>query len=708
MIDVPVRVKEALRDGGYRKNYRIDVLKGNNQWEHYGEISKGDGVNDGKLILRENGKYKLNFENLPTFTFKPVLKRSGGEELFQLGNADDGYSETVRAAKNDYFEVYFRFNDSDGNMYTDGSIIVEVLKLNENPETDFTITNDNLVDGTVRLDERMNSGDEFKFGLCEGSSIEFEYFGFDNIKNRNIKITLDVQYKDENAQLQWYSIPMGFYTVDTCQRQASTGIFKVTGYNNLKSKYLDAKANKSLVNIANNWSWGRGIPKTLDALVREALDGYEVKAETKMTPVYNIGLNYDWRNIQHPYTYRWTEYDDSGNPTGYVIDYMTADWGIDFAERNSNDNEYYMRLTFDMTKFYDNAHNNCHLLDAKISSDGKTINDVINANIKLMYHLSNRSNDVQYEYGDESETNPLKMKGYYDSGYVLISKFSVHSTFYDYYCILRDSGALPDIALPVWFYRHATSDEKHYITAEEREQARQNAIAILSNMDISLFRADTTRMGAMTIENGNDIAGWADVTLRQLKGALLETEGLIGNVGRTDGLFNGVTVNRGHLLPSDALYPNNSLLPTSDAEHPQPSSYSTLWLEDGNVQTIKYLIITYKGLDGDGNEKEYKLQRTVNTHGTTNYNMSDNWLFRNLVWTAEQVAVYADLLVEKLRPIKWTPFELWGAGLPYLEVGDEIEVATKEHSYTSYIFQRQLKGIQNLEDNYVNGQLDIY
>jgi glycosyltransferase involved in cell wall biosynthesis len=99
---------------------------------------------------------------------------------------------------------------------------------------------------------------------------------------------------------------------------------------------------------------------------------------------------------------------------------------------------------------------------------------------------------------------------------------------------------------------------------------------------------------------------------------------------------------------------------------------------------------------------------TVNSDGTTDYYMDDNWLLKNLVWTPAQIDTLASSLVDKLKKVKWFPFEMWAAGLPYLETGDELEITTKSGTYTSYILQRQLQGIHNLQDTYINGQLDIF
>ena len=205
--------------------------------------------------------------------------------------------------------------------------------LNDDGSVDFTIDNNTLVSETVKFDERMCSGDTIKFGLCEGSSLEFQYFDHESIRGRRIYSEIEVEYIDatpswvlkktysstdkqytvtrdgaykisvnvpsgvssftvgygivrdgvellyaliagaesqehnlkvgdiirvktvshvsfsdvileEATTDKWYTIPMGFYEVDKCPMQYSTGIRKVTAYNKLKAEYLDQKANE--------------------------------------------------------------------------------------------------------------------------------------------------------------------------------------------------------------------------------------------------------------------------------------------------------------------------------------------------------------------------------------------------------------------------------------------------------------------------------
>ena len=113
----------------------------------------------------------------------------------------------------------------------------------------ITITNDNLVSESVTFDERMCSDKEIKFGLCEGTNLEFQYFGLPNITGKRLQAFIDVQYKDSNGVVKWYEIPMGWFEVSESSRQASTGIIKVSAFNKLQSEYLDNKINGDLIDM---------------------------------------------------------------------------------------------------------------------------------------------------------------------------------------------------------------------------------------------------------------------------------------------------------------------------------------------------------------------------------------------------------------------------------------------------------------------------
>lgn len=710
MIDVPVKVKDALREGTYRKNYRFKVL-----------------------------------------------------------------------------------ND-DGTVYQ-------------------IIENSNLVKESVSIDERMNSGDKLKFGLCEGSSLEFQYFGIPNITGRTIQAFIDIEYDatgdyikvdefEEGVEntvseggyykvysntpnawtkvivrsgittieytptstatetyqdlvltswdslevvwgsidpathpvelqkmvegLQWYTIPMGFFTVEKCSRQASTGIIKVTAYNKLMSDYLDAKANTLLMESFDNpeqtvlfkdirnillsdyeiiedegtpitigrATYGAGSLHRMGSSSVKFVDGYvdspinyetytgasslsktvypflcasESKAVLDADKVYKISFEYDIESLEQTYYDELQRLstislnvDESFmqrfiNPStwsGYV---PYLGWHTYFGvgvERSNGQMEYYSTIA------YENHLNN--VVGSFSDLTKKTFTDCVAVYFFIPYTFELHSTNS----GTSDYSVSVRFYGSHNYKYHGDTK---QYKWYDPNGVLTDYQWTLDGWNEVYKYEYSEADKVEVIPSE---------------------------MG--------------EFTLREIISASYETQCQYGQLDRETDLFSGVELNNSRLYPQDTLYPSTSLYPGGAAASAFRSTYSKLWADEGNVRKWKYLIITYKGLDGQGNEVDKTLQKTVNADGTDNYNCSDNWLFRNLVWASEDVDDYAEAMKAKMQNITWFPFEMWAAGLPYLETGDEIEIPLGENTYKSYILQRQLKGIQDLQDTFINGTLDVY
>lgn len=619
--------------------------------------------------------------------------------------------------------------------------------LNDDGTVDFTIDNNTLVSESVNIDERMCSGDTLKFGLCEGSSLEFQYFGHPNIKGRRIQVFIDVHTRESV-----HTIPMGFFTAKKCSRQASTGIIKVTAYNKLQSDYLDQKANQLLLDGIDNQE--AAIP--IYSIEKALLKNYEITPYTYQEQQSFGGLaSNDTMIVQKVHLSDLTSdggpinYHDLVNPAAamgvtlttstdlYVIITSTGDvWPV--GPVPLGDSEYYQfeQDTHDIGDLIENfAQYLKDFFDAcPLSKTGSEIIDGIkNQTMGLqgwrglfgiyLRHVGFSGsltyyNDYAYKYQNNGSYN---VDGTVDDlTYELIRMLSagvedyLEATLYFplsmQVCILRNGTYEP-----LDSYLLIGENEIHYIgaghTAKQYPQFKyaDGSIIPMSTQPFEdwfkfykiegLTDADLITMVPSTAP---------DFTLRDILSADYETQCLFGQLDRTTDLFSGVELNHQRLYPAEDLYPENTLYPGGAAMSSHRSTYSKLWGDEGNIQKWRYLIITYKGLDEEQKEKDFTLQRTVNADGNVDYNMSDNWLFRNLVWNSYEVEQFADAMKEKMRDVTWFPFEMWGPGLPYLETGDEIEVSINNSTYPTYILQRQLKGIQNLQDTYINGTLDIF
>lgn len=615
----------------------------------------------------------------------------------------------------------------EGNLKKNYRMVV----LNDDGTEDFTIDNDTLVSESVSIDERMCSGDTIKFGLCEGSSLEFQYFNHPNITDRQVKVFCDVEYGANTP----YTIPMGFFTVKKCSRQASTGIIKVSAYNKLQSDYLDQKANEQIVETFTHQQVVY-VNDVLDAL----LGDYSINKEETIiisphdidfygTSVYNSLFNYKYTTLigdqgilgAGNFVSRGITTSTSVQATMYsnIWKYLPSTnypLKIRFSQDfDIIDDNYYNAIQDALEKTKTNL-TKANMWNAILNVGEWTYNQGgytptptpctkwgFQVYVEFNDGTSARYGKTLYNAGlaggtftDLNNSTLENVKAVYliqpaninmlAGQFAATMEFNGNNRTYDYYT----NTSLPPL-------------EGTYITPKMPDG---------STIAVNEFWKYISVFNVTNIETASlikvDVENLPDVTLRELQTAVFETEAQFGQLDRVTDLFSGVELNHSRLLPQDTLYPSNSLYPYGSGESAFRSQYSKLWADEGNIHKWRYLIITYKGLDGEGNEADFTLQRTINNDGTDDYNCSDNWLFRNLVWTSQQIGEYADAMVAKMRDITWFPFEMWCAGLPYLETGDEIEIPLGNQTYTSYILQRQLKGIQNLQDTYINGTLDIF
>lgn len=756
MIDVPVPVKEALKDGFLKKNYRFVVEVDN--WEISDHFETLYGFPDFLVeankfvIIQDTNLYKFTIDS-PNTNYTFYYYESGDWQI--LAPISTNTWIFAGTGDNTWCEICY----TTGNR---ANITIE-----KHIDT-LAIDNNNLVSESVNIDERMCSGDTIKFGLCEGSSLEFQYFGLENITGRRLQAFVDVQYPDYSdvtelnansrittglymsaeyvftswghyrvigtnshlldvwqigqgtmhyvnfttdsdgnkvvefdvdlknitkirirasqtgttAKVQkfdnggWHPIPLGFFTVENCSRQASTGIIKATCYNKLQSAYLDAKANETIAELVEQGEYGYTDMVSLYTLLKNLLQKYSID-QSSYGYIEPQLSDYQGSNLTAIRTC-----DDNGNWTSYYIYLYMIDIGF-----NLSADDFYKFEIFSSTlknhakdyvwpsyKYYKTKKGNTIYTLEQLANTDYTDGWDLCGSISLRKKVDINTNFFRIKGGSANS-----ISNEYSECYQISISLPVYAT--------RATSA-PSIVPSVW---------RSYF-----DQNWGNDYEFVKILQKNLSNAEKIRITKAEVES------FGDVTLRELQSAAYETVCQFGQLSRTTDLFSGVELNHSRLYPAESLYPANGLYPGGAALSANKSMYSQLWADEGNVHKWRYLIITYKGLDENNNEADFTLQRTVNADGTDDYNMSDNWLFRNLIWTAADVGDYADAMVAKMQDVTWFPFEMWCAGLPYLETGDEIEVPLGENSYTSYILQRQLKGIQNLQDTYINGTLDIF
>lgn len=719
MLNIPEEVKKALREGNLRKNYRFVYYT---EGTGYSIIDRM-AYNSTKT-LESAGKYRVSIDAL--------------DDTFQISVTTISTSEVVvYDGITSIYDTFVEFEIDENSTLAisqiqDISQMIDIELFLIDSQITKTIDNSNIVKESVKIDERMATGKNLKFGLCEGSSLEFQYFDHPNINGKDIEAYVDILYKTFNGEYSWYTIPMGKYTVNQCPVQWDTGIYKVTAYNKLKSGYLDKKMNRELAEL-----YTTDAVITMFDIQKQLCDGFEVIDDR-----YKF-LNWERRGSI------WGGYDFADFASSV---YITQDYGIKTPINPCNFPQIQVGSPFGMGVHCVNnsygVYNPMPSLYTLVSRDGAIISierlvvefikeivdeahlnitgqqaiDYICANNGFQYVFGIRINRNQGTYIDYS-TVQWEYEEAHNIAHTVAGTLSdlngVNSNVNDFiylnypeYIYFYNNGAHWKFDGSVngkYSYKYWTDSSKETIATDSckafyfpngRKFIRTFTDDFLNLAEVK----DLTDADNISVK----ISDLPEFTLRDILSATYELNCQYGKLDRETDLFSGVELNQGGLYPADTLYPDNALYPQGNMLHPFPSSYSKLWTDTIGEQSFRYLIITYKAIE-NGQEVEKTLQRTVNTHGTTNYNMSDNWLFLNLVWTAADVGDYADAMVLKMKDIRWFPFELWGAGLPHIETGDAIEITDKNgDTHTSYVLTRTLDGVQNLQDTFINGELDVF
>lgn len=686
MIDVPVLVKDALRDGRRLKNYRFMVLRKEttrtmSYMTIFTDTNRQYTVGRGEMLYVHvdaseptgNVVGRVLFPNSSGYLPISIIHVSGSETFKALGQFLSG--------------SVIDFSEYIGLTFPSIGLTSESLIRDETSWVDdFLIENDNLVTESVKIDERMASGNDLKFGLSEGASLEFQYFDKPNINGRKVRCEIEVQYEDTDNTLKWHTIPMGYFDVTQCPMQFDTGIRKVTAYNKLRSEYLDAKANTYIESMISDVGTDDEI--TIQTIMDLLLDDYKIEQQRDEIAV--TALNQQ--------TNDWTTYDDW--TFKFVGQSTTRKVALGCTTKLMNENFY----NGDGPEFLDDRlyfelDNYIQALEQNFFAFKNYVYENIQDPDAFMEKLRAKA-PKELGLFIPSGGGTTSFRRYLISDVVPANNV-VSQTIYAY--PIEKLKYLQSIPHFIFHFLNMFG----YTTSSTPTATWQYAVDFTLYNRPHIYRSDIDPVGTITVHRDK----LQDVTLRDIISANYELKCQYGKLDRETDLFSGVNLNYRWLFPRENLYPANILYPgggglTSASGF--KSTYQKLWTDSAGQQSFRNLIITYKGLDEEDKEKEFTVIQQVNPNGTKDYVIDDNWLFKNLIWDELVVYDYAEEMAAKLRDVYWIPYEMWAAGLPYVETGDEVEIIIGEDTYTSYVLQRQLSGIQNLQDTYINGTLDIF
>lgn len=517
----------------------------------------------------------------------------------------------------------------------------------------FTIISSNIIFESCTLRESLCSADTLKFGLCEASVFEFEYFGYDSILGREINVLYLKTYEPSG---RFEAMQLGKFTVKKCSLQQSTGIYKVVAYDMLNSDFLDDDVSDRVRKIVG--SKGAYVCEIVDKLIgdkmvnKEAIETTHARGSTEK--IVNIPL-----------------YDSAGTKLNESL------WVMCYGDLINNpvDKTLY-RYWADEIVGQTARATWAGIANNYYTYDGTTLYSLSN------YAKRNTANAVYLNGGFEISAGIRENKLFFPF-------FS--SVYEEVYNRTRYSGIT---WLPVDYYISSTSPSWDYKTWKSEFSRIYKSKGIEAKGGyIPTNPIEDVYIAPHEIESLNKI------TIREILSSIYECSCLFGTCARFPQIYGKPLMLDG-LYPANSLYPNNSLYPSGTSGHLLPNLYENLFA-DSEVKSFRNLIIAYKDSNGDDQEVSY----TINANGNVDYYMRDNWALKTGELPPYKVR---DAMLPALQAVTWVDYEANTVGLPYLEIGDAIEIPVGNTTYRTFILSRTLTGIRCLQDNFKCGSVDIF
>lgn len=623
------------------------------------------------------------------------------------------------------------------------------------------ITNENILSESVQFTESLCSQENLKFGLCEASVLEFETIDIGNIKGCEIEagieadipreIKLNRSFEDETYTYEFlipYSGRIMIYTP-----------IEGENYGDLIMEWYKITWENSAGEIIKEMWASQGTSRTFrvtDAIKIEIYFRYNVTMSMMQFP------DIDTYNIPYGrFTVDSCRIQGYGTSRRKVIAYggLTSLQQSPFQEilqknRLLEDTTY----TIDVDRYvYSNVKNP----NIKFAMSEEFVNVRDNDGIVFCERATGRHmapnifpsktmHGEWYIYTDDLairldevgaatcfyKINYIKCNNYQkqmevvskiyaDSGYQYTGNpMSIYypmlqlwlgneMSFVDYACDFDtryllslasvnnlSKSIMVDINLPyAVHYKFVPSGENEEdIDYETITLADKASLTRLSKPEVSFFSYVMEEAGSLALqferekkEEGHYQLKEENILSKILEG-YAELNASFGCMDR-NGEFGFRTIqNNFGLYPSEDVFPESFLYPQGANATLTACMYKTLMCEEIPVREIKSVKVS-NWLNG-GEHSEVFGDDTGRT-----YDMTNNYILRQLKPSYGIAAVFAGIFLENVKNISYVPAELEMKGLPYIEVGDVLNILTMTGGIETCVLRRTMSGIQSLEDS---------
>lgn len=590
----------------------------------------------------------------------------------------------------------------------------------ENPD----ITNENILTESVKFTDSIMSQNVFRFGLAESPTISFETVGVPNILGMQIQCwheietssltaeqiaaieagTWDGKYipeEDSDIGFGYFRIPLGVFTVESCPRSKGVmthrqvkAIGRTIGTN---EEALDAFTYWKLSQNYKNKNWTIGwdflSPSVYGSDWNQAGKYYDTGTPSHIEDTMSLGIDVEEKTISFGTTGitsmtfpRQGGHDSNGNeyiPFRKKMKYLESSRAIGegtlfYLHRWAN----YVRE--DLYNWVDvsiaTIQNNIDWTVSRLS-DGTVLGSKDAClNYLVDYLMEFYTPTVVINSTPDIYANRKVFSVEYSGTSVdtIIDLTLPNSTNWE---ILLPYGFSTFSYSVYWEASQHTSRRDVHETVPDYYEADIYKLTLKSayTADFPTLKLPTT---LKTKVSGETWYGYFNsFSFRELLTGFLETNGVFGKIKR-----NG----------SIEIY----AITTTAAEALAQSDVKELWWDESNVLPVGSVNVKFKETETSNelSEATITIGKGKSVYNMTNNAMLTKWPFSLATLTALLRGQFA-LHTKKLT---WTPTDLSARGLPYLEAGDWVQIATGAEDIPTVsipYLDRTLSGIQSLTDD---------
>lgn len=526
------------------------------------------------------------------------------------------------------------------------------------------ITNENVVQESLKFTESVCSQNTFKYGPAEASVIEFEMVGVGNVYGMMIECGIEIDTTklsaaviaaiqsglaqgvyvgtlvlaaDSDIGYGYYRIPLGVFRVDACPRNHENMAHRrVTAYSGLTTPTPPI------------------FQRTIDALPHAMRFG-----STSNGKYYFDLLAYMAANIGAPYIDQ--HYTRSVLYTASSMSSSTR------SVSGTAVNNYYLRLTVEEYTTPTTSSGISKIYGYSCPIDYAAINDFA-VDAAETYGI-----EAPKAYGVRLSTSNIPSSQV--TAFVGNIKEGEIYSFYPWGGLTRSAPYTVTFAFPHTITMELIHLEGGVWVTVDSVTATATAAPVLYEFTENTARTPIILYASATGPSG---FGWsfADaIDYAKLMDGYLEIVGLFARASRTGG-FDVVDLDPDRRITVGPIY------------------YSEAWWDEYNVDPIGTVKVTYRDKTG----QEVTEDITIGA-GASVYDMTNNSALKMLSsYSSQDVqTLLSASFASEAAKAAFTPVELTMRGFPWFEAGDAIRIRAEDGTIvSSYILRKEMSGIQHL------------